>query len=175
MSTRFKIQKKKMLVLHTRPCKVDFCSTEGQALYWSMMTASNVSAQTRAWQAKVDGFKVQGFFCKCFLPFFLIPPRYLTCAIFRAVFDDRSLFFAPIPHRNACYAGYRILHHHDLLPPLYSSSSSSSSGSFSSSFFPCFLFFFFSYIFKIYLVLFFSNPHRQSIVTKVRARSFKAW
>ena len=150
-----------MLVLHTRPCKVDFCSTEGQALYWSMMTASNVSAQTQAWQAKVDGFKVQGFFCKCFLPFFLIPPRYLTCAIFRAVFDDRSLFFAPKPHRNACYAGYRILHHHDLLPPLYSSSSSSSSGSFSSSFFPCFLFFF-SYIFKIYLVLFFSNPHRQT-------------
>ena len=33
------------------------------------------------------------------LPFF-------TCAIFRAVFDSRSSFFAPKPHGNACYAGY---------------------------------------------------------------------
>ena len=29
-------------------------------------------------------------------------------AIFRAVFDSRSLFFAPKPHGNACYAGYSI-------------------------------------------------------------------
>ena len=29
-----------------------------------------------------------------------------TCAIFRAVFDPCSSFFAPKPHRNACYAGY---------------------------------------------------------------------
>ena len=27
-------------------------------------------------------------------------------AIFRKVFDSRSLFFAPKPHENACYAGY---------------------------------------------------------------------
>ena len=27
-------------------------------------------------------------------------------AIFRAVFDSRSSFFAPKPHGNACYAGY---------------------------------------------------------------------
>ena len=27
---------------------------------------------------------------------------------FRAVFDSRSLFFAPKPHGNACYAGYSI-------------------------------------------------------------------
>ena len=119
---------------------------------------------------------MQGFFCKCFLPFFLIPPRYLTCAIFRAVFDDRSLFFAPKPHRNACYAGYRILHHHDLLPPLYSSSSSSSSGSFSSSFFPCFLIFFSLTFLKSIWFYFFPTPtDKQSILTKVRARSFKAW
>ena len=26
--------------------------------------------------------------------------------IFRAVFDSSSLFFAPEPHGNACYAGY---------------------------------------------------------------------
>ena len=29
-----------------------------------------------------------------------------TCAIFRAVFDFCSSFFAPQPHRNAFYAGY---------------------------------------------------------------------
>ena len=32
-----------------------------------------------------------------------------TCAIFRAVFDSRSWFFAPKPHGNACYAGYKNL------------------------------------------------------------------
>ena len=31
------------------------------------------------------------------------PPRSFT----RAIFDSRSLFFAPRPRRNACYAGYR--------------------------------------------------------------------
>ena len=30
----------------------------------------------------------------------------LTRAIFRAVFDSRSSFFAPKQHGNACYAGY---------------------------------------------------------------------
>ena len=34
------------------------------------------------------------------------PPRSFTCAIFRAVFDSRSSFFAPKQHGNACYAGY---------------------------------------------------------------------
>ena len=34
------------------------------------------------------------------------PLRSFTCAIFRAVFDFRSSFFAPKPHGNACYAGY---------------------------------------------------------------------
>ena len=29
-------------------------------------------------------------------------------AVFRAVFDSRSLFFAPKPHGNAYYAGYSI-------------------------------------------------------------------
>ena len=33
--------------------------------------------------------------------------REFTCAIFRAVFDSRSLFFAHRPHRNACYTGYK--------------------------------------------------------------------
>ena len=33
------------------------------------------------------------------------PARSFTCAIFRAVFDSRSSFFAPKPHGNACYAG----------------------------------------------------------------------
>ena len=38
------------------------------------------------------------------------PPRSFTCAIFRAVFDSRSSFFAPKPHGNACYAGYERGH-----------------------------------------------------------------
>ena len=33
------------------------------------------------------------------------PPRSFTYAIFRAVFDSRSSFFAPKPHGNACYVG----------------------------------------------------------------------
>ena len=37
-------------------------------------------------------------------------PRSFTCAIFRAVFDSPSSFFAPKPHGNACYAGYSHLH-----------------------------------------------------------------
>ena len=33
------------------------------------------------------------------------PPRSFTYAVFRAIFDYRSSFFAPKPHGNACYAG----------------------------------------------------------------------
>ena len=51
-------------------------------------------------------FKIPGFVCKRFLPFFPTPPRSFTCAIFRAFFDSCSSFFAPKPHGNACYAGY---------------------------------------------------------------------
>ena len=35
----------------------------------------------------------------------LPPPCCFTRAIFGAVFDSRSWFFAPKPHGNACYAG----------------------------------------------------------------------
>ena len=38
---------------------------------------------------------------------FPTPPRSFTCAIFRAVFDSCSSFFAPEPHRNACYVDWR--------------------------------------------------------------------
>ena len=37
------------------------------------------------------------------------PHRSFTCATFLAVFDSRSSFFSPKPHRNACYAGYSDL------------------------------------------------------------------
>ena len=40
------------------------------------------------------------------LPFFPTPPCSFTRAIFHAVFDSRSSFFAPKPNGNACYAGY---------------------------------------------------------------------
>ena len=37
-----------------------------------------------------------------------LPPRSFTCAIFRAVFDSCSSFFASKPHSNACYSGYLV-------------------------------------------------------------------
>ena len=61
---------------------------------WQLLTASNVGARTQAWQAKWAVFKIPGFVCKRLLPFFPTPHRSLTCAIFRAVFDSRSSFFA---------------------------------------------------------------------------------
>ena len=39
---------------------------------WQLMTASNASVRTQAW--KVGGFKIPGFVCKLFLPFFPTPP-----------------------------------------------------------------------------------------------------
>ena len=37
-----------------------------------------------------------------------VPPRRsCTCVIFRALFDPNSSSFAPKPHGNPCYAGYR--------------------------------------------------------------------
>ena len=40
---------------------------------WQLMTASNVGAWTQAWQAKWAVFKIEGFVCKRFLPFFPTP------------------------------------------------------------------------------------------------------
>ena len=40
---------------------------------WQLMTASNVGARTQAWQAKWAVFKIPGFVCKRFLPFFPTP------------------------------------------------------------------------------------------------------
>ena len=37
-----------------------------------------------------------------------LPPRSFACAIFRAVFDSCSSFFASKPHSTACYAGYLV-------------------------------------------------------------------
>ena len=40
---------------------------------WQLLTASNVGARTQAWQAKWAVFKILGFVCKRFLPFFPTP------------------------------------------------------------------------------------------------------
>ena len=40
---------------------------------WQLMTASNVGAWTQAWQARWAVFKIEGFVCKHFLPFFPTP------------------------------------------------------------------------------------------------------
>ena len=92
--------------------EVHFHSTESQTFYWSSMTADDSikcryanSGKTGKWAV----FKIPGFVCKCFLRFCTppppSPPRSFTYAIFRAIFDSRSSFFAPKLHGNACYAG----------------------------------------------------------------------
>ena len=78
-STQSKIQKITLIILvsHTRPLK--FISAPRKAKHFigqwirQLMTASNVSARTQAWQAKWAVFKIQGFVCKRFLPFLPTP------------------------------------------------------------------------------------------------------
>ena len=65
-----------LLGSHTRPLK--FISAPLKAKHfigqlWQLMTASNVGARTQAWQAKWVVFKIPGFVCKRFLPFFPTP------------------------------------------------------------------------------------------------------
>ena len=56
------------------------------------------------WQAKWAVFKIEGFVCKHFLPFFPTPsPLFYLRHFSRGLW--LSSFFAPKPHRNACYAG----------------------------------------------------------------------
>ena len=51
---------------------------------WQLMTASNASVRTQAW--KVGGFKIPGFVCKLFLPFFpTLPSPTLLLAPFFAL------------------------------------------------------------------------------------------
>ena len=74
---------------------------------WQLLTTSNIGARTQAWQTKWAVFQNPGVCLQAFS--FLSsppPPSSFSCAIFRVVFDSRSLFFAPKPHGNACYAGY---------------------------------------------------------------------
>ena len=103
-----KYEQKVILVSHTRSLK--FISAPRKAKHfigqlWQLMTASNVGAWTQAWQAKWAVFKIPGFVCKRFFPFFPTLSPFFACAICCAVFDSCSSFFAPKPHRNACYAG----------------------------------------------------------------------
>ena len=60
-------------------------------------------------EMKQESKNESGVCLQAFPSFFsLPPPRSCTYAIFRAIFDSRSSFFAPKPHGNACYAGYGI-------------------------------------------------------------------
>ena len=101
-----------------RPCaigftyassEVHFRSTESQTFYRSIMTADD---SIKCWCAnsgmtgQVGGFKIAGLSASISFLSSPPPPRSFTCAIFRAVFDSRSSFFAPKPHENACYTGY---------------------------------------------------------------------
>ena len=75
---------------------------------WQLMTASNVVAWTQAWQSKWAVFKIEGFVCKRFLPFFPTPSPFFYLRHFsRGLW---LLFLVPCskPHRNACYGGYSL-------------------------------------------------------------------
>ena len=74
-STRSKIQKKYFGFTHA-PLKFISAPRKDKHFIgqlWQLMTASNVGARTQAWQAKWVVFKIPGFVCKRFLPFFLTP------------------------------------------------------------------------------------------------------
>ena len=62
--------------------------------------------ETRAKKMKVgEGEGKEGNAFPSFLPHPL--PALLLAPFFARVLDSRSSFFAPKPHGNACYAGYR--------------------------------------------------------------------
>ena len=68
--------KKYILGSHTCPLKFIFAPLKAKHFIgqlWQLMTASNVGARTQAWQAKWAVFKIPGFVCKRFLPFFPTP------------------------------------------------------------------------------------------------------
>ena len=103
-----KYKRKYILGSHTRPLK--FISAPLKAKHFivqlrQLMTASNVGARTKVWQAKWAVFKIPGLSASVSFLSSPPPPRSFTYAIFRAVFDSRSSFFTPKPHGNACYAG----------------------------------------------------------------------
>ena len=113
-----------ILVSHTRHL---FRSTKvnyfiGQL--WQLLTASNVGARTQAWQAKWAVFKIPGFVCKRFLPFFPTPsPLFYLCHPFFArslTLVPRSLFLnrteTLATQAKKCQDFYhcgRCLHHHN--------------------------------------------------------------
>ena len=90
--------------------EVHFRSTESQTFYQSIMTADDSIKIMSVRELRHDRpswwfSKSQGLSAS--VSFLSSPPtpRSFTSAIFRAVFDSRSLFFAPKPHGNACYTG----------------------------------------------------------------------
>ena len=109
-STRSKIQKKNYFGFTNASSK--FISAPRKAKHfigqlWQLMTVSNVGGRTQAWQAKWVVFKIPGFVCKRFLPFFLTPsPLFYLRHFSRGLWLSFLVFFSPKPHRNACYAGY---------------------------------------------------------------------
>ena len=89
--------------------EVHFRSTESQTFYWSIMTADDsikCRCANSGMTGQVGGFQNPGVCLQAFPSFLPHPLPAFIYAIFRAIFDSRSSFFAPKPHGNACYAGY---------------------------------------------------------------------
>ena len=103
-----KYKQKIILVSHTRPLKFISAPRKANILlvnydsWWQHQMSVRELRHDRpsGWFSKSRGLSASVSFLSS-----PPPPRSFTCAIFRAVFDSRSSFFAPKPHRNACYAG----------------------------------------------------------------------
>ena len=108
-STRSKIQKKIILVSHTRLLssfplhgRTNILLANYDSWWQHQMSVCELRHDRPSWRfSKSRGLSAS-------VSFLSSPPlpRSFTCAIFRAVFDSCSSFFAPKPHRNACYASY---------------------------------------------------------------------
>ena len=102
---------KKLFWFDTASSKVHFLSTEGQTFYWSTMAADDsikCRCANSGMTGQVGGFQNPGVCLQAF-PSFLphpLPPLLLAPFVAPSLIDARFSFFAPKPHRNACYAGY---------------------------------------------------------------------
>ena len=67
---------------------------------WQLMTASNVGAWTQAWQAKWAVFKIEGFVCKRFLPFFPTPSPLFFLRLFSRCLRLLFLLLCSEPHET---------------------------------------------------------------------------
>ena len=95
-------------LLWYRPCRVlssvSVCF-RGKKRLWKIFGFDRArnEMRTKKWK-RGEGEGKKGFLLLSSPP----PPRSFACAILCAVFNSCSSYFAPKPHRNACYACYLV-------------------------------------------------------------------